>query len=93
MQGNIYNSFFRIKVLSWEGFVCSTTEIDRDLSALVAGLNIHHNTLYYRIKRIEDILQFSLQDFNNWFNVQLACKIYQFLYPEYEIIHFSDESC
>lgn len=54
-------------------------EYDRDLSRLKAELNIHHNTLYYRISRIEEILHVSFKDYENWFNIQLACKIYQFI--------------
>ena len=54
-------------------------EYDRDLSQLVTELNIHHNTLYYRISRIEEILGVSFKDYESWFNIQLACKIYQFI--------------
>jgi sugar diacid utilization regulator/putative methionine-R-sulfoxide reductase with GAF domain len=52
---------------------------DRDLTKVKNELSIHHNTLYYRINRIEDILGYPLNQSDEWFNVKLACQIYLFL--------------
>jgi sugar diacid utilization regulator len=54
-------------------------EYNRDLSQVTQKLSIHHNTLYYRIKRIEKILKISFSDHDEWFDVTIACKIYRFL--------------
>ncbi|GKV65887.1 MULTISPECIES: helix-turn-helix domain-containing protein [unclassified Sporosarcina] len=43
-------------------------------------LMIHQNTLYYRLKRIETTLGIMLTDPEKWFDVQLACKIYDYLH-------------
>lgn len=54
-------------------------KFNRDLTTIVSELNIHQNTLYYRLHRIEEILQISFQDYESWFNIQFACKVYQFI--------------
>lgn len=51
-----------------------------DLSKVTNALTIHHNTLYYRLKRIEDILGVTSADHEEWFDITIACKIYSFLY-------------
>ena len=53
---------------------------NRDLTQTTDQLAIHHNTLYYRIKKIETILQVDFSDFEEWLDISVACKIYQFLY-------------
>ena len=52
---------------------------DKQLNKLTKELSIHYNTLYYRIKRIQDILGISFDEPEEWFNVQLACKVYEYL--------------
>jgi sugar diacid utilization regulator len=52
---------------------------DRDLTKVKSELNIHHNTLYYRIHRIEEILGYPLNQSEEWLNVKLSCQIYLFL--------------
>ena len=38
-------------------------------------LNLHHNTIYFRIKKIEEILGIDFNSKNDWLNIQLACAI------------------
>ena len=38
-------------------------------------LNLHHNTIYFRIKKIEEILGNDFNSKNDWLNIQLACAI------------------
>ncbi|WP_181346994.1 GAF domain-containing protein [Thalassobacillus sp. CUG 92003] len=52
---------------------------DKDLKTITDALNIHHNTLYYRVNRIQDILDMDVTNTDEWFNVQLAYHVYQFL--------------
>jgi sugar diacid utilization regulator len=52
---------------------------DQDLNSLTKKLNIHFNTLYYRINRIQEIIGLSFDNSDEWFNVQLACQLYEFL--------------
>lgn len=40
------------------------------------ALNIHQNTLYYRLKKIEEALGVSLDNTNDWLNIILAFQIY-----------------
>lgn len=54
-------------------------EYNRNLKEVTSKLSIHHNTLYYRISRIEQILNLSLSDHTDWMDLSVACKIYQFL--------------
>jgi sugar diacid utilization regulator len=51
---------------------------DRVLGKVTKELNIHYNTLYYRINRIQEILGRSFEQSEDWFSVQLACHIYRF---------------
>ncbi|BAQ10030.1 sugar diacid utilization regulator [Bacillus sp. OxB-1] len=52
---------------------------NKNLKNVTESLVIHQNTLYYRLKRIEEILEISLADPAQWFDIQLACKIYDYL--------------
>lgn len=54
-------------------------EYDKDLGSTTKRLNIHYNTLYYRINRIQEILGCSFDQEEEWFSVKLACHIYRFL--------------
>lgn len=51
-----------------------------DLGKVTKSLSIHHNTLYYRLKRIEEILGVSPTEHEDWFDITVACKIYNFLH-------------
>ena len=51
---------------------------DKDLKNITRELNIHHNTLYYRLKRIQDILEVDTSNIDDWFNVQLAYHVYKY---------------
>lgn len=55
---------------------------DKDLKKVTKELNIHHNTLYYRINRVQEILDVTFDRFDDWFNVQLACRVYEYLQIE-----------
>jgi len=49
---------------------------NRSIKETAKELNLHHNTIYFRIKKIEEIL---CMDFNNkkdWMNILLACAIF-----------------
>jgi sugar diacid utilization regulator len=52
---------------------------DRNLNTTISELTIHYNTLYYRIKRIQEILSLSFDETDDWFNIQLACQVYNYL--------------
>lgn len=54
-------------------------ENNRNLKSTITELTIHQNTLYYRIKRIEEILDITLANPEQWFDIQLACKIYDYV--------------
>ncbi len=62
-----------------------------DLKTFAARLNIHYNTIYYRMKRIKEILGVDIEDADNWASVQLACQIYEFLYGPCEAIQIKGE--
>ncbi|SDJ10826.1 helix-turn-helix domain-containing protein [Salimicrobium halophilum] len=57
----------------------SYVRYDKELKQVTEVLNVHHNTLYYRISRIQAILDIDFSDFEDWFNVQLACHVHDFL--------------
>ncbi|PLR78324.1 hypothetical protein CU633_05805 [Bacillus sp. V3-13] len=42
----------------------------------VEKLHIHSNTLYYRLKKIEETLNVSFQNKEDWLNIMLAYKLY-----------------
>lgn len=52
---------------------------DRNLRKTSEELYIHRNTLKYRISRIEEILELSLEGVNDCFNLRLAFKIRRFI--------------
>ncbi|WP_102345109.1 helix-turn-helix domain-containing protein [Bacillus sp. Marseille-P3661] len=54
-------------------------KFDKEINKLTAELNIHYNTLYYRINRIQEILAVSFDNHDDWFNIQLACQVYEYL--------------
>ncbi|WP_044748525.1 helix-turn-helix domain-containing protein [Bacillus alveayuensis] len=52
---------------------------EKDIGKITKDLNIHYNTLYYRLNKIKKILGYSFDQSENWLNVRLACQIYLFL--------------
>lgn len=54
-------------------------QYERDIKKVTSELNIHVNTLYYRIQRLEQILGYSVAQKEEWLNISLACQIYRFL--------------
>ncbi|WP_082233148.1 helix-turn-helix domain-containing protein [Halobacillus massiliensis] len=52
---------------------------DKNLQRVTDALNIHPNTLYYRIKRIQNILDLDFEHSEDWLNVQLACQVYEYI--------------
>ncbi|MDF2788181.1 MAG: putative transcriptional regulator [Neobacillus sp.] len=54
-------------------------EQNQNIRKTADSLNIHINTLSYRLKRIEEILVTNLNDSQSLFNIQLAINIYQFI--------------
>lgn len=52
---------------------------DKDIKKITKELTIHYNTLYYRIGRIKEISGLSFEHSNDWFNIQLACQMYEYL--------------
>lgn len=59
---------------------------DKEVKRISTELNIHYNTLYYRITKIQEMTGLSLQHPDDWFNIQLSCQIYEFL--DGEKLHF-----
>ena len=54
-------------------------EEDSDIKASAERLNIHPNTMRYRINRLEEILDFKLDNFEIKLNLAIAYKIYQYI--------------
>ncbi|WP_411740157.1 helix-turn-helix domain-containing protein [Peribacillus sp. S4] len=50
---------------------------NRSMTATAKDLHIHANTLYHRIKKIEDILKMDFSHFENYLKVQLAVYLYK----------------
>lgn len=53
---------------------------NQSLSQTAQHLFIHHNTLYYRLKKIEQILNISLQNSEDCLNLQIALKLAKILH-------------
>lgn len=64
----------------WTMTLVAYVLFDRQLHQVSNQLSIHYNTLYYRINRIQDKLGVTFDEPQDWFNIQLACYIHQFLY-------------
>ena len=45
-------------------------------------LSIHPNTLYQRVKKIEELLGYSLEDPMDWFDIQAASIMYGLIYTD-----------
>lgn len=60
----------------------SFVKYDRNLKNTTQSLRIHHNTLYYRLGRIQELLGYSFDHGDEWFNVRMACQIYLYLYED-----------
>lgn len=50
------------------------------MAVTAKGLHIHPNTLYQRLKKIEDILEIDLDSFEDYLKVQLAVYLYNSFY-------------
>ncbi|MGK7379604.1 helix-turn-helix domain-containing protein [Planococcus sp. 1R117A] len=49
---------------------------NRSMTSTAKELHIHANTLYHRIKKIEDILEMDFSDYEDYLKVQLAVYLY-----------------
>jgi hypothetical protein len=58
----------------------------KNKNALIKSMHLHRNTLYYRIKKIEEILECSLDDASTFFNLHLSFSILEYMGAG----HFSD---
>ena len=45
-------------------------------------LSIHPNTLYQRVKKIEELLGYSLEDPMDWFDIQATSIMYGLIYTD-----------
>jgi sugar diacid utilization regulator len=54
-------------------------EQNQNIKKTADSLHIHTNTLNYRLKRIEEILNLDFTDSKQIFNIQLAINIYQYV--------------
>ena len=52
----------------------------RSMAVTAKGLHIHPNTLYHRIKKIEDILKVDFDNYEDYLKVQLAVYLYNSFY-------------
>lgn len=48
---------------------------NRSTSVTAEQLHIHPNTLYHRLRKVEEILQIDLNEPDDWFKVYLACHL------------------
>lgn len=48
---------------------------NRALNLIARNMNVHTNTVYYRIKKVEELLDIDLNEPNEWFDIQVVCKI------------------
>ncbi len=56
-------------------------ENNGNMARTAHGLNIHRNTLVYRLGRITEILQLDMDDSNVRLNLHLALKVYKMMTP------------
>ena len=52
---------------------------NRALNATAKSMNMHTNTVYYRIKKVESLLGVDLNDPTVWFGLQAACNILEII--------------
>ncbi len=48
---------------------------NRSIPETAERLHVHQNTLYHRIRKVEEILQVDLNDSNDWLKLLLACHL------------------
>ncbi|WP_268794128.1 helix-turn-helix domain-containing protein [Selenihalanaerobacter shriftii] len=65
--------------MEWVETLGSFLEEGGSIQKAAERLHIHPNTMSYRIKRIQDILNVNLQDFEVKLNLAIAYKIYKFI--------------
>ncbi|WP_411679099.1 PucR family transcriptional regulator [Clostridium thailandense] len=51
----------------------------KNQSELAASMHVHRNTLYYRISKIEEIMNVDLNDIDDFFSIYLSFKILEYL--------------
>jgi DNA-binding PucR family transcriptional regulator len=51
----------------------------KNQSELAAAMNVHRNTLYYRIGKIEEIMNINLSNVDDVFSIYLSFKIFEYL--------------
>ncbi|HET7627322.1 MAG TPA: GAF domain-containing protein [Bacillales bacterium] len=52
---------------------------DKDNRKITSELNIHFNTLYYRMARVQEITGVDFAHSQDWFDIQLACQMYGYI--------------
>ncbi|MEG1661518.1 MAG: helix-turn-helix domain-containing protein, partial [Clostridiales bacterium] len=57
---------------------------NKSLNAVAEEMHVHNNTVYSRIKRIEDLLKVDFDDTQQWINIQVACTVYELIEPKLE---------
>jgi sugar diacid utilization regulator len=62
-------------LITWIGF-------DRQIKKTAEALFIHHNTLSYRLQKIEEMLDVNLRNEEDWLTVQLAVRLWETLRPK-----------
>jgi sugar diacid utilization regulator len=58
------------------------SRFNKSVSYVSKKLNIHTNTLYQRVKKIEELLGYSLDDPMDWFDIQAASIMYGLIYTD-----------
>lgn len=50
-------------------------KFSRALNVIAKNMNVHTNTVLYRIKKVEELLNIDLNDQEIWFDIQVVCKL------------------
>ena len=58
------------------------SRFNKSVSYVSKKLNIHVNTLYQRVKKIEELLGYSLDNPMDWFDIQAASIMYGLIYTD-----------
>ena len=56
------------------------SRLNKSVRAVSGKLNIHANTLYQRIKKVEELLGYDFENPMDWFDVQSASIMYGLIY-------------
>ncbi|WP_028783891.1 helix-turn-helix domain-containing protein [Thalassobacillus devorans] len=57
--------------------LCTYVQNNRSMAVTAKDLHIHTNTLYHRIKKIEELLNITLNEYKDYLKVQLSVYLYQ----------------